>query len=257
MRGGIPKYHQIADHLRKQIAAGDLGRGAQLPGETELMESFHVSRNTIRLAIKRLIDEGLVISDQGRGSFVRETYAPFVWNWSTLESRRRHTAEHPGDDGPDQWASSVIAAGRVPRQDITVSLVNPGTAIAERLGLDPVTGVALLRRRVRSVDHAPYLLADSYFPVEIVQGTALMEPRDVSAPGGVLAAAGLIQVRYHDEMVVRMPTRTEIETLQLPAATPVAEHTRMGYDKDDRALRVMVTILPGDRHVITYDVLAD
>ncbi|MEU1402573.1 UTRA domain-containing protein [Streptomyces sp. NPDC005728] len=100
-------------------------------------------------------------------------------------------------------------------------------------------------------------LSDSYFPEELVRGTPLMLPEDVSAPGGVLASVGLIQVRYRDAISVRMPTRTEIEKLSLPSATPVAVHMRTGYDKNDRPLRVMITILPGDRHVISYDVSAE
>jgi DNA-binding GntR family transcriptional regulator len=253
---GSPKYHWIADQLRKRILAGDLGEGERLPGETDLMASYEVSRNTIRLALKRLTDEGLLSSDQGRGTFVREKLKPFTWDWSTLESRSRHAADQESGEH-DQWATSVIAAGRVPSQDVQVAIVTPPAPIASRLGLDLATGIAVLRRRVRSVDDDPYLLADSYFPSELVQGTPLMEPRDVSAPGGVLASLGHVQVRYHDEMASRMPTRAEIQTLRLPPATSVIEHIRTGYDADGRALRVMVTVLPGDRHVITYDVKAD
>lgn len=253
---GAPKYHWIADQLRRMILVGELGEGQRLPGETELMASYEVSRNTIRLALKRLTDEGLLVSDQGRGTFVREKPKPFTWDWSTLESRSRHVAEHE-TTGHDQWSTSVIAAGRVPRQDVQVTIVTPPAPIADRLGLDPVAGIAVLRRRVRSVDDDPYLMADSYFPAELVQGTPLMEPRDVSAPGGVLASLGHVQTRYRDEMVARMPTRAEIQTLRLPPATAVIQHTRTGYDADGQPLRVMVTVLPGDRHVITYDVRAD
>lgn len=253
---GSPKYHWIADQIRRRILNGELGEGERLPGEAELMASYEVSRNTVRLALKRLTDEGLLSSDQGRGTFVRERPKPFTWDFSTLESRSRHAADHKAG-GHDQWASSVIAAGRVPRQEVQVAIVTPPKPIAERLGLDPVSGIAVLRRRVRTVDDNPYLLADSYFPAELVQGTPLMEPRDVSAPGGVLASLGHIQIRYHDDLVARMPTRAETETLRLPPATPVIEHTRTGYNADGKALRVIVSILPGDRHVITYDVEAD
>jgi GntR family transcriptional regulator len=106
------------------------------------------------------------------------------------------------------------------------------------------------------VDHDPYALADSYFPEELVRGTPLMLPEDVSAPGGVSASVGLVQARYRDEITVRMPTRAEVEKLSLPSATPVAVHMRTGYDENNRPLRVMITILPGDRHVIRYDVSA-
>ncbi len=258
MRDSTPRYHQIADELREKIQVGELESGAQLPGEIELMGRYSVSRNTIRLALKRLTDEGLLVSGQGRGTFVRDQYRPITWNWTSLESRSRHAAG-VHDDGPaqDQWATSVVATGRVPRQDVRVSILTPPPSIASRLDLDPDTGVAVLRSRTRYVDHEPYLLSNSYFPTDVARDTPLMEPRDVAAPGGVLAAAGLIQIRYHDEMICRMPTRIETETLRLPAATPVIEHIRTGYDAGDRPLRVMVTVLPGDRHVLTYDVPAD
>lgn len=256
MQVSSPRYHQIADELRDKIARGELDAGTQLPTEADLMGQYAVSRNTVRLAIKRLVDEGLLVSGQGRGTFVRERYTPITSNWSTMESRRDATRRQT-DGALDQWAAAVSATGREPRQDVSVSIVTPPPEIADRLGIDPESGVAVLRRRTRYVDHEPYQLADSYFPVELVQGTPLMEPRDVSAPGGVLASVGLIQTRYRDEITIRMPTRGEIEKLNLPAATPIAEHMRTGFDADGKALRVMVTLLPGDRHVIAYDVSAE
>lgn len=248
-----PRYHRIADELRSQIETGELPPGEQLPTEKELEQRYEVSRNTVRLALRRLTDEGLIVSGQGRGSFVRKSYEPAIWDWSVLESRSRHTSAANGD----QWASLVAHEGRTPRQQIGVSIRRPPAKVARQLGLDPETALTVVRERVRSVDHEPYALADSYFPEELVRGTPLMLPEDVSAPGGVLASVGLVQVRYQDEITVRMPTRSEAERLALPTATPVAVHMRTGYDKDGRALRVMVTVLPGDRHVIRYDVSAE
>ncbi|OEJ51978.1 GntR family transcriptional regulator [Streptomyces agglomeratus] len=248
-----PRYHRIADDLRAQIERGELAPGQQLLTEFELMEQYTVSRNTVRLALRRLTDEGLIIAGQGRGSFVRKRLTPAVWDWSVLESRSRHRSDANGD----QWASVVAESGREPRQEVKVTIRRPSAEIARQLQLDPETALTVVRERVRIVDQDPYALADSYFPEELVRGTALMLPEDVAAPGGVLASIGLIQVRYQDEITVRMPTRGESEKLGLPAATPVAVHMRTGYDKDDRPLRVMITILPGDRHVIRYDVSAE
>lgn len=251
MQDGSPRYHKIADDLRSRITKGALPPGSQLPAEIELQSQFDVSRNTVRLAIKRLIDEGLLVSSQGRGTFVRVRYEPVTLNWSTIESRARH--EEAYVPGHDQWASAVADTGRTPRQEVTVSIVAPPAPIAAKFG----AGSVVRRRRKRFVDDEPFMLADSYFPLNLVQGTPLMEPHDVFAPGGVLASIDLVQVRYCDELTTRMPTRVEVEELNLPAATPVTEHSRTGFDAHDRALRVMVTILPGDRHVIVYDVPAD
>ncbi|MFJ2794617.1 MULTISPECIES: GntR family transcriptional regulator [unclassified Streptomyces] len=256
MRRGMTKAQEIAYDLRERISSGALAGGAALPSESKMMSEYGYSRETIRAGVRLLIDEGLVVAGQGQGKYVREDYPPVVWNWSTLESRSRHANAVEGQTAGDQWASAVTEEGKTPRQEITVSIVEPPAHVRECLEL-PSAGLAVARKRVRYVDNRPYALADSYFPQELVTGTPLMEPRDVSAPGGVLASVGLVQAKYRDEISVRMPTRQEAETLALPAATPVAEHTRTGYDATGRPLRCMVTILPGDRHKILYEVTTD
>ncbi|MCZ4123554.1 GntR family transcriptional regulator [Streptomyces sp. H39-S7] len=254
MKEKMTKQQQVAADLRAQIESGDLAPGAELPSEAALMASYKFSRETVRAGVRTLIEEGLVIASQGSGKFVREAYPPVVWNWTTLESRKLHEAD--GGRWGDQWATAIASDGRAPRLDVQVSIVDPPTAVRELLQLE-AGSLAVVRRRVRYVDNRPYALADSYFPQELVAGTPLMEPRDVSAPGGVLAASGLIQATYRDEIAVRMPTMQEAQKLALPAATPVAEHTRTGYDQDGKPLRCMVSILPGDRHVIRYEVDAN
>lgn len=256
MRRGLTKAQEIAADLREQIASGELGGGQALPSESKLMGHYGYSRETVRAGVRVLVDEGLVVTGQGQGKYVREDYPPVVWNWTTLESRKRHETAVEGRTAGDQWASAVADEGKSPRQEISVSIVEPPKHVHAALGL-PEGGLAVARKRVRYVDNRPYALADSYFPQELVTGTPLMEPRDVSAPGGVLASVGLVQAKYRDEIAVRMPTLKEAELLALPAATPVAEHTRTGYDADGKPLRCMVTILPGDRHKILYEVDAD
>ena len=39
--------------------------------------------------------------------------------------------------------------------------------------------------------------------------------------------------------------------------TPIAEHVRTGFNRDDRPVRVIITIVPGDRHRIIYEVIAE
>ncbi|MGJ5898458.1 GntR family transcriptional regulator [Streptomyces niveiscabiei] len=252
----MTKSQEVAYDLREQILSGELGGGEALPSESKMMSQYGYSRETIRAGVRLLIEEGLVVTGQGQGKYVREDYPPVVWNWTTLESRSRHSNAVEGQTAGDQWASAVAEEGKTPRQDITVSIVEPPPHVRECLAL-PENGLAVARKRIRYVDNRPYALADSYFPQELVVGTPLMEPRDVSAPGGILASVGLVQAKYRDEISVRMPNRQEAEILALPAATPIAEHTRTGYDADGRPLRCMVTILPGDRHKILYEVSTD
>jgi GntR family transcriptional regulator, phosphonate transport system regulatory protein len=69
-RSGIALWRQIADRIRIEIAAGNLGAGGKLPAEMELSARFGVNRHTVRAAIAALIQEGVLRAEQGRGTFV-------------------------------------------------------------------------------------------------------------------------------------------------------------------------------------------
>lgn len=245
-----PLYEQVADRLRAAIEGGELKPGDQVPSEAELSEQHDVSRQTVRLALQQLTQSGLVTSGRGRGRYVR-SYMPLQLRMSHFESRTHH--EQHGDPSLDAWASDVKELGREPRQQIDVGIILPPPKVAERLALTQDQDFVVVRRRIRYVDDVPCQLADSYFPETLVRGTALMEPRDVTAPGGVLASIGQPQARFIDEIMIRMPTKDETDRLGLQMGTPVAEHVRTGYAQDGTSLRVMVTIVPGDRNVLVYE----
>lgn len=63
----MPKYVTVRDHLRRRILTMELGE--KLPAEPQLCDEYHVSRITLRHAVDDLIQEGLLIREQGRGTF--------------------------------------------------------------------------------------------------------------------------------------------------------------------------------------------
>lgn len=79
-----PKYLQVADVLRREIADGVFRDGQTLMTEEELRLRFGVSRQTVRQAIALLEDDGLVDRRRGSGTYVR--HGP----------RRRQGAIHVG-----------------------------------------------------------------------------------------------------------------------------------------------------------------
>ena len=64
---------RVVAGLKDKILAGDLAPGSKLPSEAELIEEYAVSRTVVREAVTRLRAEGLVETQQGRGSFVSDT----------------------------------------------------------------------------------------------------------------------------------------------------------------------------------------
>ncbi|NEZ64573.1 GntR family transcriptional regulator [Leptolyngbyaceae cyanobacterium CCMR0082] len=65
-----PLHMVISEQLKEKIEAGQYEPGQRLPSEFDLGELFGVSRTTIRKAILNLIQQGLVRSQRGKGSFV-------------------------------------------------------------------------------------------------------------------------------------------------------------------------------------------
>ena len=57
---GTPKYVQIAEVLRRRIVHGDYLSGA-LPGAPKLMQEFETSYMTTRQAMRKLVDDGVVV----------------------------------------------------------------------------------------------------------------------------------------------------------------------------------------------------
>ena len=79
-----------------------------------------------------------------------------------------------------------------------------------------------------------------------MRGTELAEPEDTTRED-ILKEAGYEQIYDIDEIIVRMPAPEETERLEIPPGTPVAEHIRTRYTRTNVAVRVMISIIPGDR----------
>ncbi|MEU2990874.1 GntR family transcriptional regulator [Streptomyces griseoincarnatus] len=244
--GRNPMYQQIADALREQIASGALAPDAKLPTEAEMRDQYGVSRETVRKALAQLVNEGLVVSARPQGHFVRRR-RPMVFR-PQAEFRKR-----PYSPEMDAFMTEYSAEGREPRQEIEVTIVEPPEDVAKRLRLEPGELVAV-RKRVRYLDGEPFNINDSYFPLTIVRDSEIMRPEDIGRGANeVLAELGYRQVRTLDELYVRMPTPEQTHRLDLGPGTPVGVHVVTGYTTEGQPVRVAVTVLPGDRHVISYE----
>jgi GntR family transcriptional regulator of arabinose operon len=71
----VSKYQSVINWLTEQIDSGTLSPGQRIPSENELCASFGLSRQTVRHAISKLIEDGLVESRQGSGTFVSDQRA--------------------------------------------------------------------------------------------------------------------------------------------------------------------------------------
>jgi DNA-binding GntR family transcriptional regulator len=82
----LPRYAQIFDALSKRMQAGEYPVDMRLPTESELCDEFNASRFTVREALRRLVEQGMVQRKQGAGSVVVSTtpQARYVHSLSSL-----------------------------------------------------------------------------------------------------------------------------------------------------------------------------
>lgn len=64
----LPRFQQVRLILRERIRGGHYEAGLPLPGERQLAEEFGVARVTVRSALARLQEEGLVERSRGKGT---------------------------------------------------------------------------------------------------------------------------------------------------------------------------------------------
>lgn len=141
----VPLYIQIKEVIDAAINNGKLSPGDKIPSESELKDIFKVSRTTIRLAIKELIYEGKLKSEQGKGTFVSrpkmEQHLPYLSSFTEEVKIKGHT---PG-------AEIIELKRRFPNREI-----------AENLEIEMDTEIIVLKR-LRTVDgevvgiHTSYL----------------------------------------------------------------------------------------------------
>src|SRR5919109_4483801 len=66
----LPLGQQLTDELRRRVQAGSLGPGERLPPVRSLAERLDVTPETVANAYRRLVDEGYLRGEVGRGTFV-------------------------------------------------------------------------------------------------------------------------------------------------------------------------------------------
>ncbi|MFJ7752601.1 FadR/GntR family transcriptional regulator [Peribacillus muralis] len=64
---------QVVSQIETLIESGEWEIGNQIPPEMDLIKHFDVSRNTLREAIRSLVYAGLLITKQGKGTFVKSS----------------------------------------------------------------------------------------------------------------------------------------------------------------------------------------
>jgi GntR family transcriptional regulator len=140
----LPLYHQLYEILRGRITAGEWRPGDMIPAEPELMAIYGISRITLRQVLEMLVRDGLIVREQGRGSFVARP---------TLEK---------GMVRIFSFTEDMRQRGITPRTAVLASEIVPAVPeTAVRLAIQP--GEELVRlKRLRLAEDEPLAIEESH-----------------------------------------------------------------------------------------------
>ncbi|MFI6443542.1 GntR family transcriptional regulator [Kitasatospora sp. NPDC050543] len=235
-------HKQVAAAMRQSIASGEWPPGTQLPTETDLAQTYGVSRPTVRLAVAALRNEGQLDVKQGRGTFVRATiHGPSAAIERTIT---QHGTRY--ETPTDTWFQDgeEPAVYRTHTDAVTAPLLDmdEGEMMigVDRLIIDPAAGTRALHRLL--------------LPMERIEGTPLAKtPTVVPAKAYAILATAGHDLTWREQVTARIPQPDEREALHLSEAAALLVVHRVTCDRTDhRALMLEETRLGAESAGLAY-----
>lgn len=225
-----PLWIQAVDHITTEIAEGRLATGQRLPPERELCTTLSISRVTLRKALLKLVDDGVLRSSHGRGWYVAAHGTQKEWP-NSLESFSE-TAARMG----------LVATSRTLRAEIAPATIDE----AEELSIAPGTPLFHLER-VRMLGDVPIALDDSRVAAALVPG---FDEIDFTAASLYerLTRAGLDLVRAESTIEAREADAYLSANLAVEPGTPVLVMRQVVVDTTDRPVFASSIRYAGDRY---------
>jgi len=235
-----PRYQQLADLLRDEIASGRYTFGERLPSEPELCRLHGVSRGTVVKAFEMLVADGIAVRKQGAGTFVA----------------RVSLKREPGR--LMSFSDTVAAQGRLAGQKL-LSLTSATSEQSNSLGLfEPATALT----RLRMVDGITTSLHVSLIPNGVMDSlpdphAEQMRNADVTDFSLYFAyeAAGFMIVRATEHVTTRLALPQEIEALSLQDPSAVMVVTRHSYDAVDRLIEATEAVYQSGHYSYAINLL--
>jgi GntR family transcriptional regulator len=147
----VPLYLQLEQIIKSEILTGEFSPGEKIPTETELCHAYQVSKITVRQAVLNLVNEGLLVRKQGRGTFIRENGI-----------KSASTFKFSGN------INNFISDGLKMNEVIPMDITRKGASSKVAKLLDIEEGAEVVEiRRTRNFNNTPVSYIKNYLPLEL------------------------------------------------------------------------------------------
>lgn len=219
----------VAEALRDDLAQGRFRPGDRLPSESDLATRFGVHRHTVREALSRLAQDGLVAPRRGAGTFVLAPPADYP-----LGRRVRFT-------------EAMRASGRTPsREGTTLTTRACDAQEAEALALSPGDPVHAYEG-LSLADNQPVALFQSVFPAARFPDLPERLRADPSVTAALKASGVPDYLRVSTRLQATLATSHQAARLRLPEPAALLRSVHVNADPEGRPVELGTTWFAGDR----------
>lgn len=232
VEGNVPMYAQVESQLRRRIVSGEWTPGQLIPAEQALCAAYGVSRITMRHALQRLVDRGLLIREQGRGTYVRK---------SDLTAGTRRVRS---------FTAEVHDLGMTPSSRvISVEEIEAPADVAAALDL-PTDASVVRIHRVRLGDRQPIGVQNSFLVADRFPGLADLDLHGKSLYSVLEVNYGVTPFEARETFTVGLVSADEATLLDVPAGSAAFYVERITYDSR-MPFEYVTSVMRGDRYRVT------
>jgi GntR family transcriptional regulator len=229
-RATAPLWMQLLADLRRRLSVGEFT--AAFPGELALVAEYRVSRHTVREALRRLREEGLVVAERGRPPRLAsptEIAQPLGRPYSLFQS--------------------VEATGRVQRNVVRTLDVRADGIVAARLGLEESTPLVHLER-LRLADEEPFAVDRVWMPERLAAPLLDVDFARTALYDEYAARCGVRVTGGHEHLRAVVPDEAERDLLGTGPDVAAFAIDRLGLAGGEPA-EWRHTLVRGDRFSVT------
>lgn len=222
----LPLWAQVLADLRQRLDTGEFS--GEFPTDNELIGHYHVSRHTVREAMRRLQSEGVVTRERGRGTFV--TVPKVEQATGAIYSLFR----------------SIESAGLEQRSRVLDLALATDETVADRLGLRANANLVRLER-LRLVDSHVLAHDTAWLPATVGKPLLDVDFTHTALYDELALRCGVRPVAGTEWITTELPPKRERELLEIGAKQPAFRICRLS-EGEDGPIEWRETVVRGDRY---------